>query len=169
MSNAIIYLGPESLYKNSSIHSYVMSYPHIYTVSTLDLHLMFNQYNFEDNGDSSPMTVTFSCFKDMINTLIYKSKDIIIKDWYFNYSSLEYIIKSFEMVYIKMYDCPIETYLKFYHQCNPWHKRLPDLVDEIKFIDSFKQFVGSPLLDKFKKEKNVTVSGIKSTNLSVVL
>lgn len=164
MSNAVIFLGPSSLSKHANINTYANTYSDMYILSTLELHLMFNIYKFEEFEEFGYMSVAFKCFKDMLLTLSYKKKDVLIKDWYFNFVSLENIIQYFDNVTIKIYDTPLDSYVAFYNQQNPWHSKLPDILDEVNFYDKFKTFIESPLLTKIKKDRKVNIIGLPSIN-----
>lgn len=161
MSEAIFYLGPNTLTKHAAVNTYSNMHPYMYSFSTLDLHLNFGEFKFRDYSENGYMETSFRCFVDIIHTLIHKKKKVIIRDWYFTYANLDFIMNAFEKVTLRVFDTPIESYIKHYNEGSPWHKKLPDILDEIYFYDQFSTFIKSDLVERMKKDKNrITVIGL---------
>jgi hypothetical protein len=171
MSRLFLCLGPQSEIKKRNIENTLNMYKNIYCISTLDIHLMLNTFRFKDYGENGYMKIAYKMISNIILELCVKDKDIILKDWYFSYASLEKIIDRFDITNIKIYDNSLYSYLAYMNK-NKYNKDirfLPDILDEIDFYEKYKIFINSPLLEKIEKSSRVSISKITIPDKNLVL
>lgn len=171
MSRLFLCLGPQSEMKKRNIENTLNMYQNLYCISTLDLHLMFNTFRFNDYKENGYMINSYNTLSNILLQLCVKDKDVLIKDWYFSYAGLERCIDRFDVANIKIYDNSLYSYLAYMNE-NKYKKDvrfLPDILDEIDFYDKYKTFIKSPLLDKIKKSARVSISEIDILDKNLAL